>query len=355
MMPVSDSDPSSMPEQSTDELGESSNVLDAKLESKIDEPLKDKNSSKENYYIKKRIIAAINRSLKSNDKTVQHTFALNDDEKDDLKNRQSVTIIVKRIDLDKESIFYTREKDVPDVINLDAFKIEEISSRDSKHNSSRTSSKHSSSNNESKHHHSTNHGSKHNLTNRKSKHNSTNNSKHNSADSELKHNSTKGESKDKSASNETKHNSHRSTNKKRSSDDHHRSDRHGSNSHHSSSKKQDERRSERKHISEETLKSPVLLCHSCGRKENKKWVHPDCTNKCCRSTAYYCDSCLRHKIVKNDHNNELIRNVNFSKYMYVVACPTGRGRSLHMDYDRILHLRSTEQREVATEFLKVIY
>lgn len=255
---------------------------------------KDRHSpTKDNYYIKKRILSAIKRSFRSNNKSLD---GLNEDDKNDSsKSHQSVTIIVKRIDLDKESILYTREKGVPDVINLETFKVKEVSS---------------SKNNDAEHH----------------------NSNHTSSD------------------------------RKRSSDDHshHRSEKRQSESsthQHSEKKKSDEsshRSSNKKpHISEETLKGPYLLCHSCGRKYEKKWVHADCKNKCCRSTTIYCDSCLRHKIIKNDYYNKMVRDVSFGKYMYVVKCPSGRGCSLHMDYERIMHLRSSEQKELAKEFLKV--
>lgn len=283
-MHVTEIDTRSMSDQTEKE---ESKLLESKAESKPDEShiSKEKSSSKDNYYIKKRIIAAINRSFKSSNKSIQDTFTINDDDKNDTKNRQSVTVIVKKIDLDKESILYTQEKGIQEVVNLEAFKIKEIS---------------------------------------------------NTTDS--------------------KHNSHHSSDRKRSNDDRfHRSDKRNSDSHRSDKKRSDDsHRSERRyHISEETLKSPYLLCYSCGRKEEKKWVHEECKNKCCRSTSFYCDSCLRHKIIKNDYHNDLIRNINFGKYMYVVKCPIGRGCSLHMDYERIIHLRSAEQREVAVEFLKV--
>ncbi len=273
----------------TEEKNECNSTKDTAVEPKPEETRvsKDKPSSKDNYYIKKRIIAAINRSFKSNNNSIHHTFAVNDDDKNDAKNRQSITIIVKRIDLDKESILYTQEKAIPEVINLETFKVKEISGKE-----------------------------------------------------------------------DSKHNSHHSSDKKRSSDDrsHRSSDKRHSDSHRSSDGKRSEdgHRSEKKHhISDETLKRPYLLCYSCGRKEEKKWVHENCKNKCCRSTTFYCDSCLKHKIVKNDYCNDLIKGVNFGKYMYVIKCPNGRGCSLHMDYERIIHLRSSEQREVATEFLKV--
>lgn len=266
--------------------------------------LKDKLTNASNsYYIKKRIIAAINRSFKSSSKTVTHTFATTDDEKNEsVKNHQPITIIVKGIDLDKELIMYTQEKGLPDIINLDLFNIKEIPNG---HNSSKHRSSHHSSS-DRKH-----------LSEEQTQHHPCSNSS-----------TTVAGSSDKQQSSSSSQSS-----------SHHRS---------ASDKKRTSHR-----ISDETLKGPYLLCHGCGRKEEKKWLHDDCKQKCCRSTAYVCDSCLRHKLIRNDNFNDAVRHVQYGKYMYVVKCPIGRGCSLHMDYDRITHLRSAEQREVATEFLKV--
>lgn len=290
-------------------------------------------SSKDNYYIKKRILSAIKRSFRSSNKSLQAGADGVDDDGDEKhphhessssssKNHQSsVTIIVKRIDLDEQSILYTREKGaVPDVIDLETFKVKEVPSAVPAATTA---------------------------TPAKSDASEHRNSNHVSS-SDRKRSSGGG-----GGGGGDNHAHRRAQPEKRPSDSQHhqhasekkRSDE-SSSSHRSSSGK-------KPHISDETLKGPYLLCHSCGRKYEKKWLHPECKNKCCRSTAIYCDSCLRHKIIKNDHYNRMVRDLSFGKYMYVVKCPSGRGCSLHMDYERIVHLRGAEQKELAREFLKV--
>lgn len=96
-----------------------------------------------------------------------------------------------------------------------------------------------------------------------------------------------------------------------------------------------------------------FVCVKCGKKEERRWFHENCKDKCCKSTSIYCDNCLKYKLTSIDHNFEVLKDAKFSKYMYVVTCPSGDGVSLHMDYEKIVNLTQEEQRYVAKEFLKV--
>lgn len=106
-------------------------------------------------------------------------------------------------------------------------------------------------------------------------------------------------------------------------------------------------------VNDENASRAYFVCVKCGKREERRWAHDNCKDKCCRSTSIHCDNCLRFRIASNDHNFDVLRNAKFSKYMYVVTCPNGGGISLHMDYEKIMNLTPDEQLYVAKEFLKV--